>query len=621
MLLERIGPYRIVGRLGKGGMGTVYKAVNAETNEPAAVKLLSAEMAEEEGFRDRFEAEIETLRKLNHPNIVRLFGFGEQDGHLFYAMELVFGNSLEEELGKGRRFDWREVVRLAADICKALRHAHDRGIIHRDIKPGNLLLANDGQVKIADFGIARFFGHTKMTVAGSIIGTAEYMAPEQAAGKPVEPRSDLYSLGAVMYVLLARRPVFKGKSLADLVHKQQYEIPESLRRYNADVPGELEHLIAQLLEKDPERRLPNAMILARYLEAMLQALPQLGATVQADADYLSPDAEEKKADASRDKPAKAGGDSTNDCAATSNFTPTPPPEQEIYVEPSSNPLAPTIASTGIPILDAEPEPPPESKPVSRFVVVSEDDLDRAEDEEPHTPWISLNTLALIAALLMIGGGMWYFLQPPSADSLYNRIEGHVGDESLGSIRNAEEDIKFFLERFSDDSRAGKIREYQREIDLDDLEKKIGKAENPTALERAYGEALGYASSDPEKCIVKLQAVIDLYSSGSKASGPAGLCIELARRHLQQVKQDLKARAEDQLPPIEARLGRADDLKADDPPRAEAMYRAVIELYSADGWAAPAVQRAKAALDSMGKDATMKRKVTTEAEESPPPEEN
>ena len=213
MQLEQIGPYRIVGRLGKGGMGTVYQAVHVETDEPAAVKLLSANLAEEEGFRDRFEAEIETLRKLNHPNIVRLFGFGEQDRQLFYAMELIAGSSLEEELGKGRRFDWREVVRIAVEICKALRHAHDRGIIHRDIKPGNLLLAADGQVKIADFGIARFFGNSKLTVAGSIIGTAEYMAPEQAAGKPVEPRSDLYSLGAVMYVLLARRPMFKGKSL------------------------------------------------------------------------------------------------------------------------------------------------------------------------------------------------------------------------------------------------------------------------------------------------------------------------------------------------------------------------------------------------------------------------
>ncbi len=223
MQIERLGPYQIVGKLGRGGMGTVFEGVNLETGEPAAVKLLSAALAEEEGFRGRFEAEIETLRKLNHPNIVRLFGFGEDDTRLFYAMELIDGNSLEEELGRGRRFDWREVVRMVIEICRALRHAHDRGVIHRDLKPGNLLLTTGGQVKLSDFGIARLFGNTRITSAGSVLGTAEYMSPEQAAGKPVDQRSDLYSLGAVMYVLLARCPVFRGNSLGEVIYKQQYE--------------------------------------------------------------------------------------------------------------------------------------------------------------------------------------------------------------------------------------------------------------------------------------------------------------------------------------------------------------------------------------------------------------
>ena len=139
-------------------------------------------LAQEEGFRIRFEAEIETLRKLNHPNIVRLFGFGQQEGHLFYAMELVDGNSLEEELRRGRSFDWREVTRMGIDICRALRHAHDRGVIHRDIKPGNLLLAADGRLKLSDFGIARLFGYSRLTTAGNVVGTAEYMAPGAGRG-------------------------------------------------------------------------------------------------------------------------------------------------------------------------------------------------------------------------------------------------------------------------------------------------------------------------------------------------------------------------------------------------------------------------------------------------------
>ncbi len=285
MQIERLGPYQIVGKLGRGGMGTVYEAVNLETGEPAAVKLLSAALAQEEGFRERFEAEIETLRKLNHPNIVRLFGFGEQDEQLFYAMELIDGNSLEEELSRGRRFDWREVVRIAIEICRALRHAHDRGVIHRDIKPGNLLLASNGQIKLSDFGIARLFGNTRLTSAGSVLGTAEYMAPEQAAGKPVDQRADLYSLGAVMYVLLARRPVFRGKSLGEVLYKQQFETPEPLRQHNDDVPEELQRIILQLLEKDPARRIANATILGRCFEAMQHAMPLPAATIQADASY------------------------------------------------------------------------------------------------------------------------------------------------------------------------------------------------------------------------------------------------------------------------------------------------------------------------------------------------
>src|SRR5215469_8738154 len=164
--LERLGPYTIGRKLGRGGMGTVYAAVNAETGEPAAVKVLSAALAQEEGFRERFEAEIESLKKLHHPNIVQLFGYGEQDGHHFYGMELVRGRSLEEELLAGRTFDWREVTELAIQVCRALKHAHDRGVIHRDIKPANLLLADDGTLKLSDFGIAKLFGNTGLTADG-----------------------------------------------------------------------------------------------------------------------------------------------------------------------------------------------------------------------------------------------------------------------------------------------------------------------------------------------------------------------------------------------------------------------------------------------------------------------
>jgi serine/threonine-protein kinase len=572
-------------------------------------------LAQVEGFRDRFEAEIETLRKLNHPHIIRLFGFGEQDRQLFYAMELVAGSSLEEELGKGRRFEWREVARMMSVVCKALRHAHDRGIIHRDIKPGNLLLATDGQVKIADFGIARFFGNSKMTVAGSIIGTAEYMAPEQAAGKPVDPRADLYSLGAVAFVLLARRPLFKGKSLREVLHKQQYEIPEPLRHFNSDVPEPFEQLISQLLEKDPSRRIPNAMVLGRLFDGLQQVIETSGATVDADAtDFSLVPAQ----DTPENCPPKDDGEKNvskegeqEGFAATREYTPPPvpiPPDsiQTAYVEPSSDPLAPTVAASDFPILSTESEIKEPAPKANRFIPVSEAELGREDHAEPEPTLtflgISLNTWALIGALLIVAGGLWYFLKPPTADGLYIKIQDRIGDESsesIDTIRSAEDDIRVFLERFSDDHRAKKMREYLYEIDLNKYEKELLRSGDLQPAERAYRDALDYASSNPEKCIVKLQAVIDLYGTRSEKNLPSGFCIELARRRLAQVQKEIADAAAEQLPLLESRLDRAESLKEDEPERAKAMYRAIIELYGDHPWAASAVKRAQSALNEGG----------------------
>ena len=281
---DHLGPYRIIRPLGRGGMGAVYEGVNGETGEPAAVKILAGSLAAEEGFRQRFEAEIEALRMLRHPNIVRLFGFGEQEGLLYYAMELVDGPSLEQELRSGRRFTWLETARIGIDTCRALRHAHDRGIIHRDIKPANLLLTAADQIKLSDFGIARLFGNSRLTTAGNVLGTVEFMAPEQADARPAGPRADLYSLGGVMFALLTGRAPFRAKSLTEMLDKQRSAQPEAASRCGADVPREMDEIILQLLAKDPEARIPNAMILARRLEAMVHALSRPAATARDEAD-------------------------------------------------------------------------------------------------------------------------------------------------------------------------------------------------------------------------------------------------------------------------------------------------------------------------------------------------
>jgi serine/threonine protein kinase len=272
MQFKRLGPYEISKQIGKGGMGAVYEAVydrpGPQQGLRVAVKALSPQMASAEGFRDRFEAEIVSLMQLSHEGIVQIYGKGEQDGTLFYSMELVEGTSLEEELSSGRRFNWRETLQIGIQVCHALKHAHDVGVVHRDIKPANLLLTPEGRVKIADFGIARFFHNTQMTTAGGVLGTADYMSPEQADGRHVSEKCDQYSLGGVMYALLAGRPPFQAKTMPEMLQLQRFAEPEPVRRYAPETPDQLNQLIAQLLAKKPEDRFPNVMVLGRNLEAL-----------------------------------------------------------------------------------------------------------------------------------------------------------------------------------------------------------------------------------------------------------------------------------------------------------------------------------------------------------------
>src|SRR5262245_62081360 len=272
MPLEKLGPYKIEKLLGRGGMGAVYQGINSQTGERAAVKLLSVHLADDPGFRERFKQEIETLKRLLHPNIVQLFGYGEEDDHLFYVMELIQGRSLQDELSAGRRFSWREVARIGVSVAQALKHAHDRGIIHRDLKPANLLIDQQDQVKLTDFGIAKLYGGTNVTAEGGVLGTADYMAPEQADGKHVTSRCDLYALGSVMYALLTGKPPLGGRSVLEAIAALKNDAPIPVRRLAPDTPEEFERIIDQLLEKDPQKRIPTALAVANRLKAMEHGL-------------------------------------------------------------------------------------------------------------------------------------------------------------------------------------------------------------------------------------------------------------------------------------------------------------------------------------------------------------
>ncbi len=533
MPLQQLGPYRIGQQLGRGGMGTVYQGTNDETGHPAAIKVLNPRLAVEDGFRERFATEIETLKKLKHPNIVRLYGFGEQDGQLYYAMELVPGANLEDELQAGRRYTWRETAQLGIKLGRALKHAHDHGVIHRDLKPANLLLPADNDVKLADFGIARLFGNTRLTTDGGLIGTAEYMAPEQADGRRVTFHCDLYSLGGVLFAMLAGRPPFRGGSLPEMLQYHRFAEPPPVSRFADDVPDELQQIIARLLSKDPLARGANALMVSRQLAAMEHALtlrlpaadlpsdqedrdgPSSTAPKQQifSADPIPGSVTHERQSGDHDRHELEANDEFSISAATTQADPgqpTPPldrldPAATLASAPMRDPvtsalspnnslaiesLAPRLAADDraarsvkqpfrhpAPLGDSNDEPRPQSQNVTsgvgRFTTVEEDELRRAlEDRGAHRgpPWAQI--VALAASLATIAGLVVYLTRPLSADSLFERIETVAADESSERLLEEEDDIRRYLKRFPDDPRRAKLASYLEEIDLLHLERRL-----------------------------------------------------------------------------------------------------------------------------------------------------
>ncbi|MGN0911582.1 MAG: serine/threonine-protein kinase [Thermoguttaceae bacterium] len=269
MGVKKFGPFVLERMIGRGGMGAVYRAHDENSNQTVAVKALLLPLERE---RERFEAEISTLRRLRHENIVKLFGFGQEDGILYYAMEFVDGPSLSTLLRKGRRFTWEETVYIGLKICNALKHAHDRGVIHRDIKPANILLVDNGVVKVSDYGIAQYFGAARLTNANQVVGTIEFMAPEQAQASSVTPKTDIYSLGALMYALLTGKPPYQAKSLPELLKRFRESFPESVRASRPETPKIVDDVVFDLLQIQPEKRPGDARLIGRRLEAILCTL-------------------------------------------------------------------------------------------------------------------------------------------------------------------------------------------------------------------------------------------------------------------------------------------------------------------------------------------------------------
>jgi beta-lactam-binding protein with PASTA domain/predicted Ser/Thr protein kinase len=252
--------YEIQTRIGRGGMADVLLARDLLLDRPVAIKVLFAEFATDPNFVERFRREAQSAAALNHPNIVSVYDWGKYGGTYFIAMEYIEGRTLADIVRANGRVSAVQAAEIASEVSAALAFAHRNGVVHRDIKPANILIGSSGQVKVADFGIARAMNSaadSNLTQVGLVMGTATYFSPEQAQGAQPDPRSDLYSLGIVMYEMVGGRPPFAGDNPVAIAYKQVHENPQPLNQLAADVPRPYEAIVAKLLAKNPAVRYPD----------------------------------------------------------------------------------------------------------------------------------------------------------------------------------------------------------------------------------------------------------------------------------------------------------------------------------------------------------------------------
>ncbi|MFO1310809.1 MAG: protein kinase [Burkholderiales bacterium] len=278
--MQRLGRYQIREIIGEGAMACVYKAFDPEINRQLAIKLLKAQLRLDGEYRTRFLREAKGAGVLSHPNIVTVFDVGEDQGHPYIAMELVEGATLAEEIKSGKPLNTAEIVEIGIQLARALDYAHKRGIVHRDVKPGNIMrLTDSNTIKVADFGICRIDGSeandsTQQTQVGNVLGTPHYMSPEQVIGEKVDSRSDLFSAGVVLYQLLTGHLPFEGDTLISVAYKITKTDPPSLDKIRSDLPLSLRRVVERALKKQPDKRFQTGEEFAQALVGVQRELAE-----------------------------------------------------------------------------------------------------------------------------------------------------------------------------------------------------------------------------------------------------------------------------------------------------------------------------------------------------------
>ena len=577
MNIKRLGPYIIQDILGRGGMGTVFRAIDENSDQDeVAVKVLSAAYADDEHFRSRFESEIQTLLQLDHPNIVRLLGHGEEDGNLFFVMELVRGKSLHALQKTGHRYSWQEVIGIAMDVCAGLQHAHYRGIIHRDIKPANLLKTEQGTTKITDFGIAKLFGAERLTAHGGAIGTADYMSPEQAQGQLVTERSDLFSLGCVMYALLSGRPPFAEKNIQSTIHSLTTREATPLRRLSPETPSEFEDLITRLLQKSPSDRFGTAQALNRRLVDMLELIK-----AEAEAQTaLSMDSDDESDEYVLEPDAITIGS----VEATQKFG------TSTIAESNANP-----SKTGGDRTIVE-----DSKQAEDFyTVVDRKKKSSADEYESRTNgpvWPYAVAMVLVLGLIT-WGVIASLLSEPGADELFDQIS----QSGLPQEKECEE----FILRFPDDDRVDRVQSILVEIESRKLEKKLTLKKKLHGVKILYPieilvlNAVELRKDNPVLAVEKLDALIRMYEGEENLTALESETLATAFFHRKRISNQAELFIEKNTRDIQRALDRAAELAGNgDPASAKEIYTGVRDSFGDQNWARSLVDQASAELEKI-----------------------
>lgn len=621
---ETIGPYQIVSILGQGGMGTVYKGVHARSQEPVAIKVIAPSMAQFARFRRRFDAEIQTLLRLKHPNIVQLIGFGEERGLLFYSMEFVDGDNLHQLLRKEKRFAWDSVLDWAIEICGALKHAHDFGIIHRDLKPANLMINLQGHVKLTDFGIAKLFGSNEQTAPGSVLGTADFMPPEQAEGKPVTVRSDLYALGAICYAALAGRTPFTGTNIPEILFNVRYGTLTPLQELAPDTPKEFADLVEELLKRDPMQRPPTAIVVSKRLQALRAGLARSTAQTFLPTRSSAPSNEiptdlknvsELTSIDMSDHPsiANIGDDPNRTRVLGKENIKTATPAQQGQRSPArdandwvAGPHEDTkLAAEGV--AQELPEFPSglEQMRSTNFTPVTDSDRKRSalvlsenRDDDDRSPWMSVLGVSLLI-VACIAAAYW-FSRPPSPDQLFQPIAAAMQTEDEERLGSVEDQARQFVDRYPDDPRSEEVRQLIEELDSNRMVRQLLRRSDATgkqldALEQAFVDCARTRDTDPNQAKRKLAALIQVFPERDDFTVRQRRIVRSAKKMLQQLEA---------VPATELRNVALESLQAQlhwveahlDAEQRKAWIRSAIELYQDKPWAEEFIASLKRMVD-------------------------